>query len=151
MINVVVVVVVMDVVVEEQLSCTGHLSGEFVYHLIEPPPLPLLIIPVVVICGVWMVVIADFLVTMSLICLYEILSRRGCCCCRRRRRFNLGLGHRHQHCAAFERRVPAPHLSSSVPTTDPKMAAPPGQDIFLPSKVLISNAFAGPHCAGLRR
>jgi hypothetical protein len=105
---------------------------------------------VIVICGVWVIVVADFLVTMSLICLYEILSCRGCRR-RRRRRFNLGLGHRHQHCAAFERRVPAPRLSSSLPTTDPTMAAPPGQDIFLPSKLLIANAFAGPHCAGLER
>lgn len=147
MINVVVVVVV-DVVVKERLTCTGHLSGEFVYHLTETLPLPLLAIPVIVICGVWMIVVANFLVTMSLICLYEILSCRGCR--RRRRRFNLGLGHRHQHCAAFERRVPAPHLSSSLPTTDPAMAAPPGQDIFLPSKLLISNAFADPHCVGFR-
>lgn len=150
MINVVIVVVVVDVIVEERLARTGHLSGEFVYHLTETPPLPLFIIPVVVICGVWMVVVADFLVAMLLICLCEILGCRGCCRCRRRR-FNLGLGHRHQHCAAFERRVPAPHLSSSVPTTDPTMAAPPGQNIFLPSKVLISNTSAGPQCAGLRR
>lgn len=146
----VVVVVVVDVVVEERLARTGHLSGQFVYHLTETLPLPLLAILVIVICGVWVIVVADVFVTMSLICLYEILSCRGCCR-RRRRRFNLGLGHRHQHCAAFERRVPAPHLSSSVLTTDPTVAAPPGQDIFLPSKVIISNAFAGPHCVGLGR
>lgn len=151
MVNVVVVVVVVDIVVEERLARTGHLSGEFVYHLTETLPLSLLAIPMIVICGVWVVIVADFLVTMSLICLYEILSCRACCCSRGRRRFYLGLGHRHQHCAAFERRVPAPHLSSSVPTTDPTMAAPLGQDSFLPSKVLISNAFVGPHCAGLRR
>jgi hypothetical protein len=126
------------------------LSSEFVYHLTETLPLPLLAVPVIVICGVWMIIVANFLVIMSLICLYELLSRRGCRR-RRRRRFNLGLGHRHQHCAAFERRVPAPHLSSSLPTTDPTVAAPPGQDVFLPSKLLISNAFARPHCAGLRR
>jgi len=150
-INMVVVVVVVDIVVEERLARTGHLGSEFVYHLTETLPLPLLAIPVIVICGVWVIVVTDFLVTMSLICLYEILSCRGCCCCCCRRRFYLGLGHRHQHCAAFERRVPAPHLSSSVPTTDPTMAAPPGQDIFLSSKVIISNAFDGPHCAGLRR
>ena len=150
MINVVVVVMVVDVVVKKRLARTGHLSGEFVYHLTETLSFPLLAIPVIVICGVWVIVVADFLVTMSLICIYEILSCRGCRR-RRRRRFNLGLGHRHQHCAAFERRVPAPRLSSSLPTTDPTMAAPPGQDIFLPSKLLIANAFAGPHCAGLER
>lgn len=79
MINVVVVVVVVDIVVEERLARTGHLSGEFVYHLTETLPLPLLAIPVIVICGMWVIVVADFLVTMSLICLYEILSCRGCC------------------------------------------------------------------------
>jgi hypothetical protein len=90
---IVVVVVVMDVVVQGRLPRAGHLSGKFVYHLVETLPLPLLVVPVVVVCGVWVVVVADFLVCMSLICLYEVVCCcGGCCVCRS---FYLGLSHRH--------------------------------------------------------
>jgi hypothetical protein len=136
---VVVVVVVVDVVIEWPLPCAGHLSCEFVYHLTEALSLTLLVVSVVVISGVWVVIVADLLVTMSLICLSEILS----CCCSSRRRFNLGLSHRHQHNAASGRRVPAPQLSSSVSTTDRALAEPQGRDLFLPSTLLIADTFVG--------
>jgi hypothetical protein len=145
LVNVVVVVVVMvDVVIERSLPCAGHLSRKFVYHLTQSLSFPLLVVSVVVISGVWMVIVVDLLVTMSLICLYEILS---CCCCsrglRRRCRFSLGLGHGHQHAAAPERRVPALWLSSSLPTTERALAEPSGRDLFLPSTLLIADTFVG--------
>jgi hypothetical protein len=141
---VVVIVVMVDVVIQGRLPRAGHLSREFVYHLTEALPLPLLVVPVVVISGVWMVIVADLLVTMSLICLNDTVSCR-------RRRFNLGLGHRHQHFAAWECRAPAPQLSS-LPTTDPALAVPQGRDLFLPSTLLIADAFAGASlCWALRR
>jgi hypothetical protein len=143
----VVVVVMVDVVIQRPLPCAGHLSREFVYHLTQPLSLPLFVVSVVVISGVWVVIVADLLVTMSLICLYKILS---CCCRRRRRRFNLGLSHRHQHTAASRRRVPALQLSFSLSTTERALAEPPGRDLFLPSTLLIADTFDGAfHCAGL--
>jgi hypothetical protein len=66
-INMIVIVVVMDVVVEGRLPRAGHLSGEFVYHLVETFPLPLLVVPVVVVCGMRMVVVAEFLACMTLL------------------------------------------------------------------------------------
>lgn len=64
---IVVVVVMLDVVIEGRLPRARHLSGKFIYHLVEPFSLALLVVPVVVICGVRVVVVANCLVSMSLI------------------------------------------------------------------------------------
>jgi hypothetical protein len=91
--RIIVIVVVMDVIVEGRLPRAGYLSGKFIYHLVETLPLPLLVVLVVVVCGMWVVVVADFLVCMSLFCLCEVVCCCcGCCICRS---FYLSLSHRH--------------------------------------------------------